>query len=141
MPDQPDAKTLHLKDLENKKNVVLFFFPKAMTAGCTKESCAFRNLADQFAQLDTVVIGISTDKLSAQQQFTAKERLSFPLYADADHQAANSFGVMMAGQPYARRVTFVIDKKGIIRKVYQRVDPASHPEQVLKFVRDQLTDK
>src|SRR5690242_15447828 len=65
LPDKKDAKTLSLKDLEGKKNVVLYFYPKAMTKGCTKESCQYRDRTREFAKLDTVIIGISTDKLDA----------------------------------------------------------------------------
>src|SRR5205085_9150373 len=77
LPDAKGAKTLKLSDLKGKKNVVLYFYPKAMTPGCTVESCGFRDLADKFADLDTVVIGISTDKLEDQQKFTDKEKLNF----------------------------------------------------------------
>src|SRR5438034_299937 len=73
LPDKKDAKTLNLKDFEGKKNVVLFFYPKAMTKGCTIESCGFRDKVEEFAKLDTVVIGISTDTLADQVKFTEKE--------------------------------------------------------------------
>src|SRR5262249_51904300 len=78
LPDKKEAKKLSLKDLRGK-NVVLFFYPRAMTRGCTIESCGFRDKAEQFAKLDTVVVGISTDTLDKQQQFTKKEKLNFPI--------------------------------------------------------------
>src|SRR5262249_30769855 len=84
LPDAKDAKTLPLKSLQGKKNVVLFFFPKAMTPGCTVESCGFRDKVDELAKLDTVVIGISTDTIEDQKKFTDKENLNFPLYADTE---------------------------------------------------------
>jgi peroxiredoxin Q/BCP len=82
-----------------------------------------------------VVIGISTDKLAQQQQFTDKEKLNFPLYADADKKVAKAFGVLMPNG-YARRATFVIDKKGIIRKIYPKADAGRHPQEVLAYVKE-----
>src|SRR5262249_39571579 len=81
LPGKKAGDAIRLKELqgENGKNVVLFFFPKAMTPGCTVESCGFRDMADKFAKLDTVVIGISTDTLEDQKKFTDKESLNFPL--------------------------------------------------------------
>ena len=118
LPELKGAKELSLKDLKGKKNVVLFFFPKAMSRGCTIESCGFRDQAEKFAPLDTVVIGISTDTLDAQQQFTDKEKLNFPLMADAGKTATQAFGALSRANGVASRYTFVIDKEGIIRKVY-----------------------
>src|SRR5262249_50436541 len=140
LPDKKDAKTLSLKDLQGKKNVVLFFYPKAMTPGCTIESCGFRDKVEQLAKLDTVVIGISTDTLDDQQKFTDKEKLNFPLMADADKAAAKSFGVLNA-RGMANRETVIIDKKGIVRKVYTTVDPAKHPDEVVNFVKTNLAEK
>ena len=87
------------------------------------------------------MIGISTDTLDAQQKFTEKENLTFPLYADPEQKAARAFGVLMPGKPFAQRVTFVIDKKGIIRKIYPKVNPANHPAEVLAFIKANLADK
>ena len=134
----PDAKgTLKLSDLKGKKNVVLYFYPKAMTSGCTVESCGFRDLADKFAALDTVVVGISTDTLSDQQKFTDKEGLNFPLIADSDKSATKAYGALNA-RGMASRYTFVIDKQGVVRKEYLQVNPKSHPEEVLKYVKENL---
>ena len=92
-PIKKGDKTLKLSDLKGKKNVVLFFYPKAMTRGCTIESCGFRDVADKLAALDTVVIGISVDKLDDQQKFTDKEHLNFPLLADDTKAVTKAFGV------------------------------------------------
>ena len=135
------AKELSLKDLKGKKNVVLFFFPKAMTRGCTIESCGFRDQSEKFAPLDTVVIGISTDNLDAQQQFTTKEKLNFPLMADSGKSATQAFGVLSRANGVASRYTFVIDKEGIIRKVYLVKDTQNHPQEVLAYVKENLTEK
>jgi len=136
VPTSTGNGPLRLKDLKGK-NVVLFFFPKAMTKGCTIESCGFRDKADQFAKLNTVVIGISTDKVEDQLKFTDKEKLSFPLFADPDKKAVQAFGVL-GKNGLAMRWTFVIDKEGMVRKIYNQVTPAKHPEEVLEYVEKNL---
>jgi peroxiredoxin Q/BCP len=88
-----------------------------------------------------VVIGISTDKLEDQQRFTDKENLNFPLFADADQKATKAFGVLMNGRPYAQRVTFIIDKNGIIRKIYEVKAIPKHPDEVLAYVKNNLAEK
>ncbi len=140
LPDKADAKTLSLKDLRGK-NVVLFFYPKAMTPGCTRESCKFRDLSKEFAKLDTVVLGISTDKLDDQAKFTDKEKLNFPLLADADKKVTQDYGVLNPDRGFSFRSTFVIDKKGVVRKIYSKADPDKNPQEVLDYVKENLTDK
>jgi peroxiredoxin Q/BCP len=138
LPDKKGEKKLSLKDLRGK-NVVLYFFPKAMTKGCTIESCGFRDKTADFAKLDTVVIGISTDKLEDQVKFTEKEKLNFPLFADPDKKATEAFGAL-SPRGLEARYTFVIDKKGVVRKIYKQVTPADHPEEVLKYIKDNLSN-
>jgi peroxiredoxin Q/BCP len=142
-PDKKDAKTISLKDFQGEKgkNVVLFFYPKAMTQGCTIESCGFRDKLDDFAKLDTVVLGISVDGLDDQVKFTEKEKLAFPLLADADKKIAKAYGVLNEDRGFANRTTFVIDKKGVVRKIYTKVDPKTHPEEVATFVKENLVEK
>jgi peroxiredoxin Q/BCP len=140
LPDKADAKALSLADLKGK-NVVLYFYPKAMTPGCTRQSCHFRDLSKEFAKLDTVVLGISTDKLDAQEKFTDKEKLNFPLLADADKKVAKEYGVLNPERGFANRATFVIDKKGVVRKIYPKADADKNPQEVLDYVRENLTDK
>jgi peroxiredoxin Q/BCP len=143
LPDKKDAKTMSLKDFQGArgKNVVLFFFPKAMTPGCTVESCGFRDRYDDFAKLDTVIIGISADNLDDQIKFTDKEKLSFPLFADPDKKAIDAFGVLNPDRGLANRYTFVIDKKGVVRKVYTKVSPKAHPDEVLDYIKENLSGK
>jgi peroxiredoxin Q/BCP len=136
-PDKKDAKSLTIPEDVKGKNVVLFFFPKAMTRGCTIESCGFRDKTDQFAKLDTVVIGISTDTLDDQMKFTDKEKLNFPLFADPEKKATKAYGVL-GNRGFASRWTFVIDKDGIVRKIYDQVSPNRHPEEVLEYVEKNL---
>lgn len=129
-----DAKPVNLADFKGKKNVVLFFYPRAMTKGCTIESCGFRDLQKDFAGADTVIFGISTDKVEAQDQFIKKENLNFPLLADNEQKVSKSLGVMGKGTA-TQRVTFVIDKEGKIAKIYDKVTPATHPKEVLEFIK------
>jgi peroxiredoxin Q/BCP len=139
LPDKKDATTLSLKDLKGK-NVVLFFYPRAMTKGCTIESCGFRDRLKKFTDLDTVVIGISNDTLADQEKFTKKEKLNFPLLADTGKKVTNSYGALSTrGVP--SRFTFVIDKKGVLRKAYTSVTPGKHPDEVLDYVKENLTGK
>jgi thioredoxin-dependent peroxiredoxin len=136
VPGAKDGK-VSLEGLKGK-NVVLFFYPKAMTPGCTVESCGFSAIAEKFTAADTVVIGISTDTLELQQKFTEKEKLTVPLLADADKSVTKAFGVL-SDRGMANRYTFVIDKTGTVRKVYNKVAPKDHPEEVLKYVKENLS--
>jgi thioredoxin-dependent peroxiredoxin len=139
LPGKADAKTLSLADLKGK-NVVLYFFPKAMTPGCTRQSCGFRDLSKDFAKYDTVVVGISTDRLAEQNKFTEKESLNFPLLADADKKVAREYGVL-SDRGFARRATFVIDKQGIVRKIYPSANADKNPQEVLDYVKNHLEKK
>ena len=121
--------------MKGKKTVVLFFYPKAMTGGCTKESCRYRDLQAEFAKLDAVVLGISTDDITAQRKFTDKENLNMPLLADPDKKVSSALGVMK-NDKVTRRVTFVVGKDGRIAKIFDDVkDAAKHPDEVLEFVK------
>ncbi len=134
LPGATDKATLKLSDLRGR-NVVLWFFPRAMTSGCTKEACGFRDRLEQFQKLDTVIVGISTDTVPKQQKFTAKEQLNFPLLADAEMKIAQAFGVLGDFKKSATRSTFIIDKTGKFAKIYTTVKKAGdHPEEVLKWL-------
>jgi len=136
LPDKKSADKLRLEDLRGK-NVVLFFYPKALTKGCTIESCGFRDKVKQFAALDTVIVGISTDPLSLQEKFTEKENLNFPLFADADKSVTKAYGALNE-RGVANRYTYIIDKKGVLRKIYTKVNPAKHPQEVYDFIKENL---
>lgn len=131
------VKKMSLKELKGK-NVVLFFYPKAMTPGCTKESCGFSESAKKFEALNTIVIGISTDKVDAQSKFIEKEKLVIPLFADPDKKATLAFAALNEQRGVAARYTYVIDKEGVIRKIYKMVTPAKHPEEVLEYIKENL---
>jgi len=133
LPDKKEAKTLSLADLKGK-NVVLFFYPKALTKGCTIESCGFRDLAKEFADANTVIVGASHDSLDLQQKFTDTHKLPFPLLADTQMKVSKAYGTS-SGKGNPARHTFVIDKQGVLRKIYTKVNPTKHPQEVLDFVK------
>ncbi|MDQ2945257.1 MAG: thioredoxin-dependent thiol peroxidase [Acidobacteriota bacterium] len=118
------------------KNVVLYFYPKADTPGCTKESCEFRDSSKRFTAKDTVIVGVSPDKSAAQSKFKSKFDLPFTLLADVDHATAEAYGVWkeksMYGKKYMgiERTTFLIGKDGRIRKIFSKVKPEGHAEEV-----------
>lgn len=119
------------------KNVVLYFYPKADTPGCTTESCEFRDAFPRFSGIDAVVVGISPDTAAAQAKFKKKFSLPFTLLADTEHAAAEAYGVWkeksMYGKKYMgiERTTFVIGADGKIRKIFPKVKPAGHAAEVL----------
>lgn len=131
-----ESKQFQLSSLRGKE-VVLYFYPKADTPGCTKESCEFRDTISEFKKRNVVVLGVSPDAPSAQAKFKSKYELSFPLLADEDHKIAEAFGVWkeksMYGKKYmgVERTTFIIDKDGSIKKIFSKVKPEGHAEHVL----------
>jgi peroxiredoxin Q/BCP len=123
------------------KNVVLYFYPKADTPGCTKESCEFRDTSSKFKAANTVIVGVSPDASKAQAKFKNKFDLPFTLLADVDHKAAEAYGVWkeksMYGKKYMgiERTTFVISPDGHIEKVFPKVKVDGHAEEVLAAVK------
>jgi peroxiredoxin Q/BCP len=119
------------------KNVVLFFYPKADTPGCTTEACEFRDAYPKFGD-SSIVLGISPDTPQKQAKFKEKFGFPYPLLADVNHSVAEAYGVWkeksMYGKKYfgIERTTFVIDKNGKIAKVFNKVKPAGHAEEVLQ---------
>jgi peroxiredoxin Q/BCP len=120
------------------KNLVVYFYPKADTPGCTTEACDFRDHMTKFDKADTVIVGISPDAEKAQAKFKTKYGLPFTLLADIDPHAAEAFGVWVEKSMYGKkymgveRSTFVIGKDGRIAKAFHKVKPAGHAEQVLE---------
>lgn len=129
-------------DLSSLKgqNVVLYFYPKADTPGCTKEACSFRDSSTKLTKANTVVVGVSPDTSKAQAKFKEKFDLPFTLLADADHKVAEDYGVWkeksMYGKTYmgVERTTFVIDLEGKIKKIFLKVKVEGHAEEVLAAV-------
>jgi thioredoxin-dependent peroxiredoxin len=122
------------------QNVILYFYPKADTPGCTKEACEFRDLGPKLTKANTVVVGVSPDTSKAQAKFKQKFDLPFVLLADTEHAAAEAYGVWkeksMYGKKYMgiERTTFVIDPEGRIRKIFPKVKVEGHAEQVLAAI-------
>ena len=137
--DTDSGEPFTLSSLKGK-NVVLYFYPKADTPGCTKESCEFRDTSKKFTKANTVIVGVSPDPTKAQAKFKAKFDLPFVLLADVDHKACEDYGVWaeksMYGKKYmgVERTTFVIDPKGKIKKIFPKVKVEGHAEEVLAAI-------
>ncbi len=138
-----EGTEVDLKDFRGK-NVVLYFYPKDDTPGCTKEACSFRDNLDSFEDLDTVILGVSLDDLDSHGKFRSKYGLTFPLLSDTDAEVSKAYGVYRKKKLYGRefwgivRSTFIIDKEGIIRKVFPKVKVAGHTEEVFDFIEENL---
>ncbi len=123
------------------KNVVLYFYPKADTPGCTTEACAFRDEGAKFDVADAVIVGVSPDDPGRQAKFKTKYGLPFTLLADTAHRAAEAYGVWKEKSLYGRkfmgieRTTFLIGRDGRIRKVFRKVKPAGHAAEVLEALK------
>lgn len=139
-----EGKLFELSNLRGK-NVVLYFYPKANTSGCTLESKEFSVSAPQFAKHNAVIVGISPDKVEAQCKFKTKYKFPFALLADAGHETAEDYGVWkqksMYGHKYMgiERTTFLIGVDGKIRKVFSKVKPAGHATEVLDVLTSDQT--
>jgi peroxiredoxin Q/BCP len=126
-------------------NVVLYFYPKDNTPGCTVEACGFRDRHDEFVKRDTVILGVSRDSVVSHQKFVEKQELPFLLLSDPDGKVCELYGVLkeknMFGKKYIgiERSTFVIDREGKIAKAYRKVKAVGHVDEVLKFVKEHLT--
>jgi len=127
-----EVKPVGLSDFAGKK-LVLYFYPKDNTPGCTKEACAFRDGFARYQQAGIAVLGCSVDSADAHKAFIKKYNLPFPLLLDPDHKIAAAYGAAN-GIPILgldRRITYVIDENGKILKVYPKVDPAVHANEIL----------
>lgn len=131
-----EGRTVKLADFKGRK-VVLYFYPRDMTPGCTKEACAFQDDLSEFDERNTVVLGVSTDDERSHGRFAEKYNLRFPLLADTDHQVAEAYGVWQEKNMYGRkmwgikRTTFIIDEQGRIAHAFDKVSPAEHSREVL----------
>jgi peroxiredoxin Q/BCP len=126
-----EGKTVSLKDFRGQW-VVLYFYPKDMTQGCTIEAHNFQRDLAQYQAKNAAIVGVSADNIDSHQQFCTKESLTFKLLADPDKKMIASYGSLSSANPnYAARNTFIVDPKGVIRKVYVGVKPNPHSEEVL----------
>lgn len=134
LPDQHGAER-RLSDFRGKK-VVLYFYPKDNTSGCTTEAVGFRDIADKFADNNAVVIGVSKDSVNSHRKFADKYSLPFILLADENKKAIDLYGVFKEKKMYGKtvmgvkRTTFVIDEYGVIERIYSDVKAAGHAEEV-----------
>jgi peroxiredoxin Q/BCP len=134
-----DGSTVSLKDYRGR-TVVLYFYPKDDTSGCTTEACEFRDSWKAVQRAGAVVLGVSPDGVVSHQQFKDKYRLPFPLLADTDHAVAEAFGVWGEKSMYGRkyfgilRTTFLIDGSGNVARVFEKVKPKGHAAEVLAAV-------
>ncbi|HSE84527.1 MAG TPA: peroxiredoxin [Thermodesulfobacteriota bacterium] len=129
------GKKLRLSDFRGKKTVALYFYPKDDTPGCTKEACSMRDGIEELQELGIQVLGVSTDSVKSHESFRDKYGLNFPLLSDKDKSIIKAYGVE-SERGSAKRVTFLIDKSGIIRHIWQKVDTASHADEVKEKVRE-----
>jgi thioredoxin-dependent peroxiredoxin len=132
-----EGNTIRLKDLRGKR-VVLYFYPKDDTPGCTKEACSFRDSFSQFKKRGIEVLGVSLDNERSHRKFSLKYSLPFRLLADTDRGVSEAYGTYgekkFMGRTYMgnNRMTFLIDEKGKIKKIFSEVKPEDHAEEVLK---------
>ena len=122
------------------KNVILYFYPKDNTPGCTKEACSFRDNLSLLQAKDTVVLGVSPDDVKSHQKFIQKQNLNFTLLSDPDHEVAETYGAWGEKSLYGKkymgilRTTFVIGKDGVVKQVFEKVKPENHAQQVLEVI-------
>lgn len=131
LPNQEGAQVA--LDQFKGKWVVLYFYPKDFTSGCTVEAHNFQRDLDKYTQKNAVILGVSVDNVDSHKSFCAKEGLNFKLLADSNHAVVEKYGSVMEynGMTLAARNTFLIDPAGVIRKVYLKVSPQGHSEEVL----------
>jgi len=135
-----DGTTIRLKNFRGK-NVVLYFYPKDDTSGCTKEACSFNDNLSSMKKHGAIVLGVSADPVASHVRFSEKYGLQFPLLSDESKEVLKSYGVWKKKSMYGRsymgieRATFVIDERGVIRKIFSKVKVNGHTEEVIKALQ------
>ena len=138
--EDKDGNKVSLHDFAGKK-VVVYFYPKDSTPGCTRQACAFRNNYGEYKQLGVEVIGISKDSVKSHSNFAAKQELPFILLSDPERKAIEAFGVWQEKKMYGKvsmgvvRSTFIIDENGVIEKVYPKAKPDTNAEEILAYLK------
>ncbi len=139
-----DGNKVSLKDFKGKNNIVLYFYPKAMTPGCTVQACSIRDTAKEFKKLKTVVLGVSPDPIKKLQKFIEKENLNFTLLSDEDKKATNKYGAWgrkkFMGREYdgVLRTTFIIGKDGKLKHIMDKVKTKTHHDEVINYIKENL---
>ena len=135
-----NGKKVKLSSFKGKKNIVLYFYPKDMTPGCTTQACDFRDQLKKFK--NTVILGVSIDSQERHQKFIEKYDLPFSLLADTDKKVVHKYGVWQEKKLYGKtfmgivRTTFLIDKTGTVKKIFPKVKVKTHIEEVLKELKE-----
>jgi len=124
-----------LTDFRGRKNVVLYFYPKDDTPGCTKEACSFRDNLKAIREMGSEIVGISVDDVASHKKFAEKYHLPFPLVSDPDKKIATAYGVLRDPPTMTNRVTFIIDKNGKIANIFPKVDVTQHTEEVVAALK------
>jgi peroxiredoxin Q/BCP len=137
------GEPVSLKQFKGKKTVVLYFYPKDETPGCTKEACGFRDLREDFEKVGAVILGVSNDPIESHLKFRDKHKLPFDLLADEDAAISKAFGVYKQKNLYGKkylgieRTTFIIDRTGRVAQIYPKVKVEGHVQEVLGFLGDE----
>ena len=140
--EDKDGNKVSMSDFKGKK-VVVYFYPKDNTPGCTRQACAFRNAYDGFKKEDIQVIGISKDSIKSHQKFAEKHELPFILLSDPDLVAIKAFDVWKEKKMYGKtalgvvRATYIIDENGIIEKVFEKAKPDTNAQEILEYLENQ----
>ncbi|MDX9875472.1 MAG: thioredoxin-dependent thiol peroxidase [Spongiibacteraceae bacterium] len=138
------GKPVSLKDFREQANVLLYFYPRAMTPGCTVQACSLRDAQAELKALDTVVLGVSPDPVARLQKFIDKESLNFTLLSDEDHAVAEKYGCWGLKKFMGResmgilRTSFIIDKDGRLRHIIDKVKTKTHHEVAIDWIRNNL---
>jgi len=125
---------IFLRDFAKKKWVVLYFYPKDDTPGCTKEACQLRDQSKQLEPFNVQVLGVSVDSIESHDKFARKFNLNFPLLADPTKKVTKAYGAL-AFYRLARRITFIIDPEGKIRHIFSKVNPTSHVDEIVEALK------
>lgn len=139
-----NGQTVRLADFKGK-NIVLYFYPKDMTPGCTTEACDFRDQYESFSNVNAVILGVSPDPIEKHHKFIEKHRLPFLLLADVDQKAAEAYGVWKLKKNFGKeymgieRSTFIIDREGKIVKEWRKVKVKGHVEEALQYIKEHLS--
>lgn len=140
LPDQ-NGNTVNLDDFKGK-TVILYFYPKDDTSGCTKEACQFRDSFPSFKKMNAVILGVSPDSVKSHKKFADKYNLSFSLLSDEEKSVIEKYDVWKEKSMYGRkymgveRTTFVIDKKGKVRKIFNKVRVPDHDKQIIETLKE-----
>ncbi len=128
-----NGESVSLSSLKGKP-VVLYFYPKDFTPGCTKEACAFRDAFSQFQTAGIEVLGVSVDDVASHQKFKSEHNLNFRLLSDTEKKVSTAYGVLSA-MGFSNRITFLIDREGKIKRVFKEVKPEEHASEVLAVAK------